>query len=164
MADPALVDHGTVVRHLNRLPDAGLAALHDPQFVGRVVQAQGRHLVAWEPLPVASNGEGGDRFRRVGEVFRLPRKRRVSPGALVVEEEHQIEPLVGLLLSLLPQTENVFGRDRDGHPVVQHALLRHLWIDDLEQSGKQFGAPNILNGLSTLVFKCAECSRARGTH
>lgn len=160
MADPALVDHGAVVRHLNRLANAGLAALHDPQFVGRVVQAQRRHLVAWEPLPVASNG---GRFRPLETTTepRLSRKQRVSPGPLVVEEQHQIEPLVGLLLSLLPQTENVFGWDRDGHPVVQHALLRHLWIDDLEQSGKQFGAPDILKGLSTLV---AECSRARGTH
>lgn len=37
VADPALVDHGAVVRHLHGLADAGLAALHDPQFVGSVV-------------------------------------------------------------------------------------------------------------------------------
>lgn len=60
VADPALVDHGAVVRHLNRLADAGLAALHDPQFVGRVVQAQGRHLVAREPLPAGSKGGGAE--------------------------------------------------------------------------------------------------------
>lgn len=58
VADPALVDHGAVVRHLNGLADAGLAALHDPQFVGRVVQAQRRHLVAREPLPAGSKGRG----------------------------------------------------------------------------------------------------------
>lgn len=57
VADPALVDHGTVVRHLNGLADAGLAALHDPQFVGRVVQAQRRHLVARQPLPTRLNGQ-----------------------------------------------------------------------------------------------------------
>lgn len=37
VADPALVDHGAVVRHLNGLADAGLAALHYSQFVGSVV-------------------------------------------------------------------------------------------------------------------------------
>lgn len=70
----------------------------------------------------------------------LSRKtKRLSPSPLVVEEEHQVEPPVGLLLSLLPQTENIFGGDGDGHPVVQHTLLRHLWIDDLEQSATQTG-------------------------
>lgn len=59
VADPALVDHGAVVGHLNGLADAGLAALHDPQFVGRVVQAQRRHLVARQPLPADSNGQLG---------------------------------------------------------------------------------------------------------
>lgn len=37
VADPALVNHSAVVRHLNGLTDAGLAALHDPQLVGGVV-------------------------------------------------------------------------------------------------------------------------------
>lgn len=37
VADPALVDHGAVVCHLDGLADAGLAALHYPQFVGGVV-------------------------------------------------------------------------------------------------------------------------------
>lgn len=53
VADSALVDHGSVVRHLNGLADAGLAALHDAQFVGGVVDAQGCDLVAGEPLPAA---------------------------------------------------------------------------------------------------------------
>lgn len=48
-----------------------------------------------------------------------PRKtKRVSPSPLVVEEQHQIEPPVVLLLPLLPQTEDVFRWDGDGHPVV----------------------------------------------
>lgn len=55
-----------------------------------------------------------------------------SPRALVVEEEHQVEPLVGLLLPLLPQAQDVSGRDGDGHPVVQQTLLGHLRVDDLE--------------------------------
>lgn len=65
--------------------------------------------------------------------------KRVLPSPLVVKEEHQIEPPVGLLLSLLPQAQNIFGWDGDGHPVVQHALLGHLRIDDLEQSAKHTG-------------------------
>lgn len=59
---------------------------------------------------------------------------RPSPCPLVVKEEHQVEPLLGLLLPLLPQTEDVFGWDGDGHPVVQQALLGHLWVDDLKRS------------------------------
>lgn len=51
VADPALVDHGAVVRHLDRLADAGLAALHYAQLVRCVVYSQGRHFVSWEPLP-----------------------------------------------------------------------------------------------------------------
>lgn len=56
VADAALVDEGAVVGHLDRLADAGLAALHDAQLVGRLVQAQGGQLAAREPLP------GGGRF------------------------------------------------------------------------------------------------------
>lgn len=54
VADSALVDHGSVVRHLNGLADAGLAALHYAQFVRCVVNTQGCDLVAREPLPAAS--------------------------------------------------------------------------------------------------------------
>lgn len=57
-----------------------------------------------------------------------------SPCSLVVKEKHQVKPLVGLLLSLLPQMENFFGWDRDGYPIVQQALLWHLWVNDLEQT------------------------------
>lgn len=53
VADSALVDHGAVVRHLDRLADAGLAGLHDAQLVCCVVYTQGCQLVAWEPLPIA---------------------------------------------------------------------------------------------------------------
>lgn len=55
VADSALVDHGPVVSHLDRLADAGLAALHHAQLVGRVVYAQGCHLVPWEPLPAGQH-------------------------------------------------------------------------------------------------------------
>lgn len=52
VAHSALVDHGSVVRHLYGLADAGLAALHDAQLVGRVVNAQRCDFVSWKPLPV----------------------------------------------------------------------------------------------------------------
>lgn len=55
VADSALVDHGTVVRHLNGLADAGLASLHHAQFVRRVVYAQRCHFVTWKPLPTVPN-------------------------------------------------------------------------------------------------------------
>lgn len=62
------------------------------------------------------------------------------PRPLVVEEEHQVELLVGILLPLLPQTEDFFGWDWNGHPVVQQTLLWHLWVDDLEQTNKQMSS------------------------
>lgn len=37
VGDSALVDHGSVVGHLNGLADAGFASLHHAQFVGCVV-------------------------------------------------------------------------------------------------------------------------------
>lgn len=30
--------------------------------------------------------------------------------------------------------EDIFGWDGDGHPIVQQALLRHIWVDNLEHS------------------------------
>ena len=51
VADSALVDHSPVVRHLDRLADAGLAALHYTQLVPCVVYTQGGHLFTGEPLP-----------------------------------------------------------------------------------------------------------------
>lgn len=57
VADAALVDHGPIVGHLHRLADAGLAALHDAQLVGRVVHAQRRHLLPWQPLPAGQRKE-----------------------------------------------------------------------------------------------------------
>lgn len=58
MADSALMDHGAVVGHLDRLADAGLAPLHYTQFVVCVVYAQRCHLVTWEPLPARAKTEG----------------------------------------------------------------------------------------------------------
>lgn len=107
VADPALVDHRAVIGHLDRLADAGFATLHYAQLVCCVVYTQGCNLVTWEPLPCP----------------------------LVVKEEHQVQSLVDLLLPLLPQPEDIFGWDRDGHPVVQQALLWHLWVDDQSRIG-----------------------------
>ena len=45
VTDSTLVDHGTVIRHLDRLTDAGLPTLHHAELVCRLVHAQGRHLV-----------------------------------------------------------------------------------------------------------------------
>ena len=56
-----------------------------------------------------------------------------SPCALVVKEEHQVEPLPGLLLPGLPQLQHLLGGDGDGDAVVQDAVLRHLWVDDLKE-------------------------------
>lgn len=53
VADSALMDDGAVVRHLDRLADARLAALHYAQLVRCVVYTQRCHLVTWEPLPTS---------------------------------------------------------------------------------------------------------------
>lgn len=65
VADAALVDHGSVVGHLHRLADAGLAALHDAQLVGRVVHAQRRHLLPGQPLPAATPWRQTERKTRI---------------------------------------------------------------------------------------------------
>lgn len=51
VADSALVDHGAIVRHLNRFPNAGLAALHYAQLVCGVVNTQMCQFFTWQPLP-----------------------------------------------------------------------------------------------------------------
>lgn len=51
VTNAALMDEGAVVGHLDRLADTGLAALHDAQLVGRLVQAEGGQLAPGEPLP-----------------------------------------------------------------------------------------------------------------
>lgn len=51
VADSALVHHGAVVRHLDGLADAGLAALHYAQLVRCVFYTQRCQLITWEPLP-----------------------------------------------------------------------------------------------------------------
>ena len=60
-----------------------------------------------------------------------------SPCALVVEEEHQVEPLPGLLLPGLPQLQHLLGGDGDGDAVVQDAVLWHLWVDDLRNAQEE---------------------------
>lgn len=55
VADSALVDHGSVIRHLDRLADARLAALHDAQLVSCIIYTQGCHLFTWEPLPAKTD-------------------------------------------------------------------------------------------------------------
>lgn len=79
----------------------------------------------------------------------------VSPCPLVVKEEHQVEPLVHLLLPLLPQVEDVFGWDRDGHPVVQQALLGHLWVDDLERTHSQSNRKFRFVSSTVLSHRCS---------
>lgn len=49
--DPAQVDHCTVVSHLHRLSDAGLAAFQHLELVHSVFHTQGQHFVPWKPLP-----------------------------------------------------------------------------------------------------------------
>ena len=80
-----------------------------------------------------------------------------SPCPLVVKEEHQVEPLIGLLLPLLPQTEDIFGWDRDGHPVVQQALFGHFWVDDLERAISQSkGYSSLFLALAQLFYGLAD--------
>lgn len=55
------------------------------------------------------------------------------PSPLVVEEEHQEESLASLLLPGLTQTEHVQWGHGDGHPVMQQALLGHVWVNDLQR-------------------------------
>lgn len=45
------VYHGTVVCRVYRLADAGLLALHQAQFVHRVIHPHLQQLVPWQPLP-----------------------------------------------------------------------------------------------------------------
>lgn len=49
--DSAQVDHCTVIGHLYRLPDAGLAAFQHLEFVHSVLHTQWQDFVPWKPLP-----------------------------------------------------------------------------------------------------------------
>lgn len=58
-------------------------------------------------------------------------EQRHSPAALVVEEEDEVELLLGLVLHLLSDAEHVHGGDGDGHAVVLAADARHVGVYDL---------------------------------
>lgn len=49
--DSAQVDHCTVIGHLDRLPDAGLAAFQHLEFVHSVLHTQWQDFIPWKPLP-----------------------------------------------------------------------------------------------------------------
>lgn len=49
--DSAQVDHCTVIGHLYRLSDAGLAAFQHLEFVHSVLHTQWQDFVPWKPLP-----------------------------------------------------------------------------------------------------------------
>lgn len=59
------------------------------------------------------------------------------PGALVVKEQNKVEFLSSLLLSLLSEPQHILRRHRDGHAVMQDALLWHVRIYDLPQGNKK---------------------------
>lgn len=59
------------------------------------------------------------------------------PGALVVKEENKVEFLSSLLLSLLSEPQHIWRWHRDGHAIMQHALLRHVRIYDLSQGKRK---------------------------
>lgn len=58
-----------------------------------------------------------------------------SPAALVVEEEHEVELLLRLVLHLLADSQHVHGGHGDGHAVVLAAHPRHVGVDDLQRAG-----------------------------
>lgn len=126
--DPAQVDHCTVISHLHRLSDAGLAAFQHLELVHGVFHTQGQHFVPWKPLP----------------------------GALVVKEEDKEELLSSLGLFLLSQLQHIQRGNRDGDTIVQEALPGHLGIDDQGRVGGIASAlgPHQLQGLQvSAVFK-----------
>lgn len=126
--DSAQVDHCTVIGHLYRLSDAGLAAFQHLEFVHSVLHTQWQDFVPWKPLP----------------------------GAFVVKEEDKEELLSSLCLLLLAQLQHVQWRDRDGDTIVKEALPGHLGIDDQGRVGGVASAlgPHQLQGLQvSAVFK-----------
>lgn len=60
-------------------------------------------------------------------------RERRSPAALVVEEEHEVELLLRLVLHLLADAQHVHGGYGDGHAVVLAAHPRHVGVDDLQK-------------------------------
>lgn len=66
-------------------------------------------------------------------------RQRHSPAALVVEEEHEVEFLFGLVLHLFSDAEHVGGWHGDGHPIVLAAHSRHVGVEDLCTAGDERG-------------------------
>ena len=52
-----------------------------------------------------------------------------APGALGVEEEHEVDEVAVFVLQL----QHVLWRHRDRHSVMEITCLRHLGVDDLKQ-------------------------------
>lgn len=57
------------------------------------------------------------------------------PGALVVEEEDQVEMLPCFLSHLLSQLQYLQGGHRNGDTMVEHPFPGHLRINDLPRAG-----------------------------
>lgn len=91
-------------------------------------------------IDVTQPQENNDQLTRQTDRFTLvetrisvnhSRRRRHSPAALVVEEEDEVELLLGFVLHLFSDAEHVHGGHGDGHPVVLAAHTRHVGVDDL---------------------------------
>lgn len=97
--------HGAVEGGLNSFTYTRGAALRQLDFVNSLVNAEGNHFGFRKPLPAA----------------------------LVVEEVDEVELLVGPVLHLLSDPEDVQGGQRQGHPVVETARPLRLGVYDLLQ-------------------------------
>lgn len=58
----------------------------------------------------------------------------ILPSSLCVEEEHQEELVAFVSVSPFPQFEHLSRRHWDGDAVVEQSFLRHVRVNDLQQS------------------------------
>lgn len=126
--------HGSVVRGVHRLADAGLLALHETQLVHRVVHPQRQQLVPRQPLPADTQTDRQtDGFKPTDSHTRRAPPHCVLPSSLGVKEEHQEELLALFRLPPLAQFEHLHGRHWDGDAVVKKPFLGHVRVNDLQQ-------------------------------
>lgn len=104
----AQVVHGPAEGDLDSFTNARCATFHHFDLVYGLVYPQGNHLGSRKPLPAA----------------------------LVVEEEHEVEFLFGLVLHLFSDAEHVGGWHGDGHPIVLAAHSRHVGVEDQGRIGR----------------------------
>lgn len=111
-------------------------------------------------VDVAQPHENNDQLTTQTDKFTLaetrisvnhPRTRSHSPAALGVEEQDEVELLLGFVLHLFSDAEHVRGGHGDGHPVVLTAHMRHAGVDDLHGGREELPAHQ--------TVRCLECKR-----